>query len=102
MCQVSRVVPVALGFVGYFLCLVIRQHVAQRKFQPSDVTANSAPTERALASIRYIRRAVDVLEEYINKHGAPVWAADQLARAAATAGTAVSYVSQFRPTKEKK
>jgi hypothetical protein len=66
------------------------------EFEPSPVSRT--PNEQALAALRYIRKAVDVIEAYVLSQGTttalPAWVSNKIVAAGRGLGTVVSVVAQ--------
>ena len=63
-----------------------------KDFQPS--SQSLSPKEVAKARLKYMRKALDVLDESLQKGGdPPAWVLTRLAKAAQLLGMAVSYAS---------
>ena len=62
----------------------------KKQFQPS--AASLDPRAKALKSLRYAKRAVGVLEAYVEREPLPDWALNKVNQAATALGAAVSYI----------
>ena len=68
------------------------------KFQPSK--ASLTPRKKALLTLRYIRKAVDGLEVYLQGEGPlPGWVITKINQGATCLGAALSFVS-FKTSKD--
>ena len=65
---------------------------AMAKFKPSKVSLT--PRRKTILTLRYIRKAVDGLEEYLEGDGPlPAWVLKKINQGAACLGAALSFVS---------
>jgi hypothetical protein len=72
-----------------------------RDFQPSPESLS--PAERTLGALRYLKKAVEVVEKHVEEHGEPPhWVVERIHIATRAMGMAVSYLSYSDNKKPKK
>ena len=70
------------------------------EFKPS--SASLTPTEKTLAALRYIRKAVDIIEAYVEETGElPSWVTAKVSGAARDLGMSVSAIKQLQQRRKK-
>ena len=68
-------------------------------FKPSPASID--PRARALKSLRYAKKAIEVLEKYVEREPLPDWALNKVNQAATALGSAVSYI-RYKVNQEKR